>query len=257
VTSESGRRSVVRRPTGASESANPSFGRIEQLRSHEYVAEQLRRQIGLQIVPTGGALPNERDLASMFGVGRATVQAAIRLLDAERLVETRRGRHGGTFVIGLNEDDASKRHLLARLRRQRDRLGEALVFRSTVEAFAALLAAQNRSEEHLEQLRAAHESGAAADSDPAAIAHDTEFHLALGRAASNQFVYDSIERLRLVVSDALIALPDSKLWRERSEKEHFAVLVAVERGDSEAASVAMRRHVDSTNRSVRALLAAL
>ncbi|MBA2512859.1 MAG: FadR family transcriptional regulator [Solirubrobacterales bacterium] len=251
------RRPVTKLPERPFEVGHVSFGPIEQLRSHEYVAEQLRRQIGLHIVPTGEALPTERNLAAMFGVGRATVQAAIRLLDAERLVETRRGRHGGTFVIGLEDDDSTKRHLLARLRRDGDRLDEALVFRTTIEPFAAFLAAENRSEEHLEHLRAAHASGATADTDPAAIAHDTEFHLALGRAAGNLFVYDSVERLRLVLSDALTALPDSKLWRGRSEEEHSTVLRAIERGDAEAASHAMRRHVDSTHRSVRALLAAL
>src|SRR4051794_39670314 len=77
-----------------------AFEPIEQPRAHEYVAEQLRRQIGLHVVPVGGALPTERELSAMFGVGRATVQAAVRLLEAERLVETRRGRHGGTFVCG-------------------------------------------------------------------------------------------------------------------------------------------------------------
>ena len=41
------------------------FEPIEQLRAHEYVAEQIRRQIGLHVVSVGGALPSERELSAM------------------------------------------------------------------------------------------------------------------------------------------------------------------------------------------------
>ena len=53
------------------------FDPIEQVRAHEYVAEQVRRQLVLGLVAPGDALPPERELARMFGVGRATVQRAI------------------------------------------------------------------------------------------------------------------------------------------------------------------------------------
>ena len=59
------------------------FERLEQQRAHEYIAEQIRRQIVLRVIPTGQALPPERELARMFGVGRATVQQAIRMLVAD------------------------------------------------------------------------------------------------------------------------------------------------------------------------------
>jgi DNA-binding transcriptional MocR family regulator len=50
------------------------FSRIEQPRTHVYLAEQLRREITLGVLPTGEALPPERELAAMFGVARATIQ---------------------------------------------------------------------------------------------------------------------------------------------------------------------------------------
>ena len=45
-----------------------------------YIAEQLRREITLGLPLTGEALPPERELAAMFGVARATVQQAVRIL---------------------------------------------------------------------------------------------------------------------------------------------------------------------------------
>ena len=86
---------------GEQESDAVRFERLEQQRAHEYVAEQIRRQIVLRLIPSGQALPTERELAASFGVGRATVQQAIRLLVKDHMVESRRGRHGGgNFVLG-------------------------------------------------------------------------------------------------------------------------------------------------------------
>ena len=234
-----------------------TFEPIEQLRAHEYVAEQIRRQIGLHLVPVGGALPSERDLSEMFGVGRATVQAAIRLLEADRIVETRRGRHGGTFVVPHDENDIAKDYLLVRLRRDRERIRAALAFRCSVDTFAAALAARQRSGEELERIRQAHERTRSADTDTEFMAHDTEFHLAIARAAHNEFVYQAVEQMRLVLNDAIAALPESKLWRRRTLKEHAAVFDAIAAGRAETAAAAMTRHARGTEKSVIALLAAL
>jgi GntR family transcriptional repressor for pyruvate dehydrogenase complex len=233
------------------------FEPIEQLRAHEYVAEQIRRQIGLHVVSVGGALPSERELSAMFGVGRATVQAAVRLLEAERIVETRRGRRGGTFVVAHGEDDIAKDYLLVRLRRDRDRIKQAVVFRRTVDMLAAGLAAKQRTAEELEQIRLAHTRTAEAETDVSFMAHDTEFHLAIARAAHNAFVYDAVEQMRLALNDAITALPESKAWRGRTVKEHAAILDAIAAGREHDAAEAIRRHVTATEKSINALLAAL
>lgn len=233
------------------------FEPIAQLRAHEYVAEQLRRQIGLRLVSVGAALPSERELSAMFGVGRATVQAAVRMLEAERLVETRRGRHGGTFVLDHDSDEIAKDYLLVRLRRERERIAQALVFRRNVDAFAARLAALARSDEELAQITHANERALAASSDPEFIAFDTEFHLLVARAARNEFLYDAVERMRLALNDALVALPESPLWKQRTAGEHGLVLTALARRDAAAAAAAMEQHALSTEQSVVALLAAL
>ena len=91
------------------------FVPIRQQRAHEYVAEQIRRHIGLRLVAPGESLPSERELAAMFGVGRVTVQQALRVLESEHLVESRRGRSGGTFVIKPSDDSEVMDELAMRL----------------------------------------------------------------------------------------------------------------------------------------------
>ena len=172
------------------------FQRVEQPRAHEYVAEQVRRQIALGVISSGEALPPDRELAKVFGVGRATVQQALRLLEAERLVETRRGRHGGTFVIGPADDEVVRNRLLFELHRDRGRIEEALAYRRIVEPAIAAEAARVRSESELRVIRAACQQVTTAETDADFMTHDTRFHLAIAEASHNRFLYEAIERLR-------------------------------------------------------------
>jgi DNA-binding FadR family transcriptional regulator len=233
------------------------FDRIEQLRAYEYVAEQIRRQIMLRLVQTGQALPSVRDLAPMFRVGRATVQQAIGMLEAEGLVERRRGRTGGTFVIGPVRNPVGMRRLLGSLRKQRDAVGEALDFRLEIEPAIAARASLSRSARDLRGIRVAQKRLVAAQTDAEFLRFDTEFHMAVAGATHNRLLIESIERVRVILNDPLTALPESELWHERTNREHQAVVDAVEQGDAKAARKAMLVHVEHTDGSIRVLLAAL
>ena len=222
-------------------------------RAHENVAAEIRRRIGLRLVRSGESLPPDREMAEEFGVGRSTVQQAIRLLEADRLVVTKRGRHGGTFVVALDEDDLARDYLLARLRRSRQGIIDALVFRDIVEPQAASLAAVNRTDEELETITAAAESAATVEDDATFTARDNAFHLSIASATHNTFVRDAIVEIRLVLNDALLARPASPTWQQRTAIEHGAVLAAIAAQDGPAAAEAMRAHAEWTAENVRAL----
>lgn len=230
---------------------------ITSLRAHEEVAEQLRRGIALRIVGVGGALPPERDLARQFRVGRSTVQKAIGLLEAEGLVERRRGRGGGTFLVDSGGPDGDAARLVQSLRGNRAEIEEALTFRLAVEPAAAALAALTSAGEELGAIRAAAAGAAAARSDSDFMEHDTAFHLAVGRASGNRFFAEGIERLRLVLNDVLAALPDSEAWHSWSREEHDWVVAALARRDAETAREAMAAHVLHADDAIRALLRSL
>src|SRR5437764_298440 len=131
------------------------FGPIQQLRAHEYVAEQIRRHIALRLVRPGEALQSERELAATFGVGRPTIQHALRLLEADHLVQARRGRGGGTFVSEPTGDGAAMDDLLARVLRRRNEIEEALAYRRVLEPRVAREAARLRRRSDLEAMASA------------------------------------------------------------------------------------------------------
>ena len=234
-----------------------SFDPIQQLRAHEYVAEQIRRHIALRLVAPGEALPSERELAAMFGVGRPTIQHALRLLEADRLVEARRGRQGGTFVTQPAEGSPVMEELIARLVRRRAELEELLVYRRAVEPTVARIAARTRSEEDLSAMRETIASMVEALTEPDYMRLDTEFHLAVARATRNRHLTQAIEEIRMELNDALSLLPESETWHRRISGEHEAIFDAIDAADPDAAGAAAELHVANSDKGVRAVLAAI
>jgi GntR family transcriptional repressor for pyruvate dehydrogenase complex len=233
------------------------FARINQVRAHEYVAEQIRRHIALRLIPPGESLPSERELAAMFGVGRPTVQHALRLLEADRLVDTRRGRHGGTFVVRPSENELVMDELIARVARHRDELAELLVYRRAVEPAVARIAAATRRKDDVRAMRRAAESAAAAELEDEYMRHDTEFHLAVAEATRNRFLARAIEEMRVRLNDAMTLLPESDVWHRRIDEEHRALVDAIEARDEAGADEAMTVHVANAEQGIRAVLAAV
>lgn len=62
------------------------------------IAEKITEAIHLGLLDDGERLPVEIDLAAQFGVAPMTVREALATLRDQQLVETRRGRSGGSFV---------------------------------------------------------------------------------------------------------------------------------------------------------------
>lgn len=233
------------------------FEPIHQLRAHEYVAEQIRRHIALRLIRPGESLPSERDLAAMFGVGRPTIQHALRLLEADNLVEARRGRHGGTFVSEPGEGEEAVQELIARLRRQREELEELIVYRRAVEPSIARLTAGVRRKSDLVAMGSALTGMIEADNETDYMRHDTEFHLAVARGSHNRFAAGQIEDIRMRLNDAMTLLPESQRWHERINREHGAVMQAIEAGERETAFAAMEVHVANSEQGMRAVLNAI
>ncbi|RXZ48934.1 GntR family transcriptional regulator [Agromyces fucosus] len=90
------------------------FAQLADAGRAEQVAQRLTDGIVLGVLGAGERLPSEPELARRFGVALITVREGLGILREAGLVETRRGREGGSFVVA---DDADHRSLIsARLR---------------------------------------------------------------------------------------------------------------------------------------------
>ncbi|SEJ57164.1 FadR/GntR family transcriptional regulator [Demequina mangrovi] len=80
------------------------FAPLAPLGRAEAVAQRLADAIHLGLLEQGERLPTEQDLGRQFGVATVTAREALESLRAAGLIETRRGRAGGSFVCGSGDD---------------------------------------------------------------------------------------------------------------------------------------------------------
>lgn len=145
------------------------------------VESRLAEAIRLGAIADGEQLPSEAELAARLNVSTVTLREALAALRRRGLVETRRGRGGGTFVRSPREP------VQARLRERLhglavDDLRDAADHHAAVAGAAAALAAQRASEPDLERLRAHVERLEAATGADRARA-DVRFHVEVAATA--------------------------------------------------------------------------
>src|ERR1700753_1973210 len=79
--------------------ARSVFSPVPVRNAFEVTVERLAQSIRLCVLVVGDRLPPGRGLAETFGVSRVTLREAIKALRDAGLLESRRGRGGGTFVV--------------------------------------------------------------------------------------------------------------------------------------------------------------
>ncbi|MES1169475.1 MAG: GntR family transcriptional regulator, partial [Leifsonia sp.] len=121
----------------------------------ELVARRLTDAIVSGLLHDGERLPGEADLARTMGVALVTAREALEVLRENSLVQTRRGREGGSFVT--YDRDAAARMLDARLQgHSRIELRDLAVHLCAIAGTAAELAAERASDDDLQSLIAIH-----------------------------------------------------------------------------------------------------
>ena len=218
----------------------------------EGCVERLATAIRLGVYPHGSTLPPERELVGLLGVSRATVREAIAALRAAGMVETTRGRGGGT-VVALEPPTPGTEPEAAESRRPA--LLDALVFRRVVEPGACFVAATaGRSATAEEELRTAHERGRAAATPAEHRQADARLHLALAGLTGSAYLVDAVTQVQAAVHEMLLAIPVLPTNIEHSNAQHAAIVAAVEARDPERARRAMEEHCDDTAALLRGLL---
>lgn len=127
------------------------FAQLADAGRAEQVAQRLTDGIVLGVLHAGERLPSEPELARRFGVALITVREGLGILRETGLVETRRGRDGGSFVV---EDAGGHRALLTtRLRGMAQvELSDMAVYFGAILAGAAERAAERAAEGDGERL---------------------------------------------------------------------------------------------------------
>jgi GntR family transcriptional regulator, transcriptional repressor for pyruvate dehydrogenase complex len=223
------------------------FGRvIREPRLSDKVAEMMRRTIISRELPSGTALPSERELGEQFGVSRTVIREAVRSLAAKGIVEVRSG--SGLRVAAVDETTALQ-SLSWFIRGGRLEYPKVHEVRSMIEVEMAALAAERRTDEQLQTMRDAHAHFQSVVDNIEEAAHaDLEFHAIIARATQN----DLFSVLLGSISDALIEIRRENLaggTGADTVAEHGRILERIAESDPEGARAAMRAHLETVERA--------
>lgn len=210
------------------------------------VVDRLRRMIALGLVLPGERLPSERALAEAFAVSRVTVREALRVLQGEGLIVTKRGGTGGAVVASRQ---LSIEQIHQELRRARPQLDQLFEFRIAVETMAARLAAERHEEAQMERLQESQQALLSSLDVGEFRRADSAFHLALADASRNEMLCRAVEDARASMFNSFDLLPFPVL-RETTADGHAAVIAACQARDPQAASVAMTSHLQQAHDEV-------
>jgi DNA-binding FadR family transcriptional regulator len=200
------------------------------------VARQLRRAITLGLLLDGERLPAENDLAARLGVSVETLRDALASLRTLGLVETRRGRGGGSFVRSPTDPVRPLRSLS--LHELRD-LGD---HRAAIAGAAARLAAERALAPDVAALREHAARLATAGTPTERRRADARFHVEVAAAAQSPRLTRVEMDLWSQLGD-LVWLPVEDDEAAAVAAEHAAIVDAIERGEPEAARTTAERHV--------------
>lgn len=234
---------------------------LRPVRGHhafEACVEQLGTAIRLGVYPRGSTLPPERELATRLGVSRATLREAMAALREAGMVETTRGRGGGT-VVTLRPRTPSARAAARQPPQRRAHWFDVLTFRRIVEPGAAQLAAQlaadgGLSEPARTQLRAAHHEVASTRRAAEHRQADSRFHLTLATVTGSPQVVEAVTTVQAELNEMLLAIPVLDANIAHSDRQHDAVVRAVLAGRPDRARRAMEQHCDDTAALLRGLV---
>lgn len=196
-----------------------------QISAHA-VCTAIREDIVSGALAPGSRLVEEF-LAARYGVSRVPVREALRTLQSEGFVTTR--RHAGSCVAEPTDQEAA----------------DLLDVQALLEPLGAARAAARRGPAHLKVLRGLVRLGR----ERARHGHAAElrqldgwFHETLGRAADSPGLAALLTQLRRKIEWMYaVELP---LRAAESWDEHGAVLDAVARGDAERARALMTAHIE-------------
>ena len=220
---------------------------IQPRRLHEDIVQQFLSLIRGGSLQHGDRLPSERVLADQFKVSRSSVREALRSLELQGLVVSRRG--SGTFI---NTDDLNfvVALIASSLSSGADTLRDIFEMRHLLEPQIAFLAAQRVNPQELLQMEEIlEEQGQQIARGETGVNADTDFHFALAVATHNSAMVKVVS----AVEDILRRSRDQSLQEpgrpQRSLASHRQILEMLQDRDEHAARQAMEHHLTSVESS--------
>ena len=229
-------------------SSQQPFQALEQRRTFEQILLQMEEAILDGRLKPGDRLPAERDLAQTFGVSRASVREALRVLEMFGVMVARRGTGPDAgSVVADSAQSGIQSALRMHVGLMRIPARDLVEVRAILEQHSAQNAAARFTPGITGRLREIVAEMPNAETIDEFNGLDTEFHVELARASGNALLPVLMEALRgtmrQVMLESFERLPDWKAERDHLVGEHERMIGYIEAGDTVAAGTALQNHV--------------
>ena len=219
------------------------------------VRARLQTLIQNGFTASNGQLPTERDLCETMRVSRRAVRRALESLEAEGLIWRKQGK--GTFA-GLPPDP--NQVLAAGIVGETDFMA-VMDARLCIEPGLAGMAAQKATPADIERMRnLARRTLDSADADSTEL-WDGALHRLIARTAGNAPLLTAFSMLDEIRSNpawrGLRSKARSLETLKVSDREHHAIIEAIEAGEPARAGAAMRAHLMTLSDNLRRSLPAM
>ena len=232
-------------------SPTSSLIRLSQEGKTESVTRRLVEMIDLGLLVEGEQLPSESTLATQLGVATVTLRDALAALRERGVIETRRGRNGGSFICAAPQ--TTDQALFDQLREMSTlELRDLADEHAAISGATARLAAQRAGPEQHARLGGYIDALAKAQERLERRRADARFHIEIAVASQSVRLTHSEARLQAELGELLWLPFDEQPDPQVIEREHRAILEAIIANDANLAGALAEAHVA---RGVRRLTA--
>jgi len=216
------------------------------------VADAIKNWVVEQGLVKGDRLPGETEMIARFAMSKGTIREAMRILEAQGLIETRTGPGGGSFVGEVSAErarallgnyfyfkDLSIRDIYQVRRALEPELAASLAGALDADALNDLETMINRYPEPAQTLDEEREQHIAS----------LQFHARLADHAENELLGFLIGFMAQILSDLtvyrqLYSPPNIELWK-RGRTYQLELVEALRSGDSKKARSIMLNHMET------------
>jgi len=209
------------------------------------VARRVLREIRERKMGAGDRLPNEVSMAQEFGVGRASVREAMRILETHGLVQIKPGPRGGPVVRDANGVDFG-RTMSMFFSHSGVTYREVIEARLAFEPMQARLAAERLTDDAATMLREVSEKGwqSLDASDEEWASSSRALHQAISHISANRVLELWLGGL-LAVEESYLAHTVKREFRPHTLHAHDKIVAAIIQRDGDLAERLSAEHMRS------------
>lgn len=215
---------------------------LPEIERADAIVDRITKAISLGLLKVGERLPPEATLSEMFGVGGATLREALSVLREQGVVETRRGRSGGTFVVNQPRtptDAIRDWFLMTSVSEIRD-FGDE---HSAIAAATVRLACERAEAHDFDRLQELARALVLATTPEVRAPADSRFHIELAVAAQSPRLANAEIRLQEETVQQLWTPLAATLDPETATAEHLELIRAMAQDQPERAQNLVLGHI--------------